>query len=289
MSIGEMKMGDVAESWIKELEESGYKFMCKNYNEYRRLKNFGYVSIPIIMPAWKMILKRIRLKKGAEILEVGCGGGRNLIPLALNGYKTTGIDCSKEVLHRCKDFIKSVETFHGGKLDAKLINADFNFLLLRKMYDMVFSIGVVEHFLEYKERIVMLKKFHEMVKTGGWLITIVPNGIYPKRREMKEKRLGGYKIPEIDYTSKKLQNELEIAGFSTTEVVPWNPFGYLSPFAKNLLTKGFALSIEGLFRVTQNFLPLKLREKYSYSLIAISLKKTKALRCRNNTSESKGD
>ena len=272
MVVGEAEMGTVTESWIDELRGNGYEFICKNYDEYKRLANFGYISMPFLIPAWIMVLKRIKLEKNAEILEFGCGGGRNLVPLALNGFKTTGIDCSKEVLHRCKDFVKTVETFHGGELAVELINADFNSYFSKKMYDMVFSVGVIEHFLEYEKRILVLRRLFEQVKPGGWLITIVPNGGYSRRAEVKEKKLGGYRIPEIDYTSKKLQNELNIIGFSTTEVVPWEPLGYLSLFAKNPLTNGFAFVISVLFRMGESFLPLEFREKYSYSLIAISRK-----------------
>lgn len=267
-----MKTGDVSKSWIKNLKEGGYEYECKSYSDYKNLKNFGDIPIPNIYPVWKMILKRISLKKGAEIFEVGCGGGAQLIPLALNGYKVTGLDCSKEVLQRCKRFIKSVEKYHGSKLNINLINADFGFYSSKKEYDMVFSFGVVEHFLEFKERIAILKKIHEMVKPGGWVVTAVPNGIHPKRREMKQKGLGGYKIPEIDYSPEKLQNELRVAGASKIDVVPWDPFGYLGLFAEHFLNQCFVLFIRGLFRFIQIFLPSTFRQKHSYSLVAFSRK-----------------
>jgi len=137
---------------------------------------------------------------------------------------------------------------------------------------MIFSFGVIEHFLRESERKAVLQKLYKMVKPKGWLITGVPNGVHPKRQAIKAKGLGGYKIPEIDYSVEKLRKELELAGFSKTDVIPWNLFGYLLPCCKNPISRFFALMM-GIFRVVPSALvPMKFRERHAYFLIAISQK-----------------
>ena len=39
---------------------------------------------------------------GGPILELGCGTGRVLLPLARAGYEITGLDLSAQMLERCR-------------------------------------------------------------------------------------------------------------------------------------------------------------------------------------------
>jgi SAM-dependent methyltransferase len=44
------------------------------------------------------LIKALRLKRGALILDVGCGTGRHAVELARRGYKVTGVDISSGML-----------------------------------------------------------------------------------------------------------------------------------------------------------------------------------------------
>lgn len=44
------------------------------------------------------LLKRLQLRKGAEILDLACGHGRHAIELARRGYQVTGLDFSKRFI-----------------------------------------------------------------------------------------------------------------------------------------------------------------------------------------------
>ncbi|MBN2099950.1 MAG: class I SAM-dependent methyltransferase [Dehalococcoidia bacterium] len=44
------------------------------------------------------LIKELRLKRGASILDVGCGAGRHAVELARRGYTVTGVDISSGML-----------------------------------------------------------------------------------------------------------------------------------------------------------------------------------------------
>jgi len=44
------------------------------------------------------LLKELRLRKGAEILDLACGYGRHAIALAKRGYHVTGLDFSRQCI-----------------------------------------------------------------------------------------------------------------------------------------------------------------------------------------------
>jgi cyclopropane fatty-acyl-phospholipid synthase-like methyltransferase len=103
------------------------------------------------------------------LLEVGCGGSRWLPYFARAfGFAVVGIDYSEkgcqqasEILHRCG--------LQGAILhrDAFAENAD-----LLEGFDVVVSLGLVEHFRNTEEAIRGLARY---VKPGGLLISTVPN------------------------------------------------------------------------------------------------------------------
>ena len=75
-----------------------------------------------------------QFRKGATLLDLGCGTGRHLIPLIKKGYSVTGLDSGKKLL---KVTSKKLEHHH---LIAPLINADINKIRkLPQQYDGVYS------------------------------------------------------------------------------------------------------------------------------------------------------
>jgi SAM-dependent methyltransferase len=68
-----------------------------------------------------------------RILELGCGSGRLLIPLARDGHKVTGVDLSASMLERCR------ERLDTARLTAKLVKADFRHLPVRGRFPLVVS------------------------------------------------------------------------------------------------------------------------------------------------------
>lgn len=258
------KISTVAKMWQEELSSSGYENKVRNLLEY--------LNVIRLTRTWRKILNVVKLRKNASVFEFGCGGGKHLIPLAIRGYSCSGIDCSYGVLERSKSFISDVENFSRKKLDIKLYLGDFANYEIDEKYDLVFNFGVIEHFLDKTERINLIKKMMDISKPAGYVLSVVPNGIHPLREKMKTEKLGGYNIPEIDYSPELMIEEMESVGARNTKIFPNNLFGYLLIEQDvPLLRKIFNKSIYYASQLMPSFLTCK-AYKYSYSLICISQK-----------------
>jgi SAM-dependent methyltransferase len=71
-------------------------------------------------------------KKAGEILELGCGSGRTLLPLARDGWRVTGVDASKTMLDRCRARLERVRDAR-----VELVQADFRALALGRRFPLV--------------------------------------------------------------------------------------------------------------------------------------------------------
>jgi SAM-dependent methyltransferase len=209
----------VAERWRRELAEGGYAQSANTPARVRRLSRFSR--------SWRTIVTTCRLSPPASVLEVGCGGGAHLLPLALNGYRVVGIDCSAAVLARCRALIRQVEAVIARPLPIELVEGDFLAYATSAQYDLVFNFGVVEHFIDDAERRGAIDRMFAMCKPGGWVVSVVPSGAHPMRARVRAEGLGGYRVPEIDYTAELLEEEMRGAGACHVDVVPHNLFGYL--------------------------------------------------------------
>lgn len=209
----------VAERWRQELAEGGYAQRATTADSVRRLSQLSR--------SWRTILTMCAVSPAASLFEFGCGGGAHLLPLALNGYRVVGIDCSGPVLARCRALIRDVEAVLDRPLPIELVEGDFLTFTSAAQYDLVFNFGVIEHFVDHAERRAAIERMFAVCKPGGWVVSVVPSGAHPLRARVRAEGLGGYRIPEIDYTPELLAEEMLGAGACGVDVVPHNLFGYL--------------------------------------------------------------
>src|SRR5207247_9191405 len=111
------RFSDTARRWQAELEAGGYERRITTSAEFRRLLRLSRT--------WRTILGATRLRPGAAVFEFGCGGGNQLIPLALHGYRCAGVDCSEDVLARFRRLMADAERFSGRRLSIRLHHGDF--------------------------------------------------------------------------------------------------------------------------------------------------------------------
>lgn len=106
--------------------------------------------------------KRV-LRRGAKVVDAGCGIGATVYGLAKAGFDAHGIDNAKETIAA----IKSLEP----ELQVRV--ADIRALPFDDMaLDGLWSLGVIEHFYEgYDELIAESKR---VLKPGGYLFLTVP-------------------------------------------------------------------------------------------------------------------
>jgi len=101
-----------------------------------------------------------------ECLEVGCFPGRFLTLFGERGYALSGIDFAKG-LERVPVWLQSLGYDVGSFPKADFMTHDFG-----RRFDVVYSLGVVEHLTNWNEAIV---RHAALVKPGGHLMIGAPN------------------------------------------------------------------------------------------------------------------
>ena len=74
---------------------------------------------------------------GPALLELGCGTGRILVPLARAGLEVTGVDRSEDMLELCRQ--KLAYEDEEVRSRARLMRADTRDLALNKRFDLVLA------------------------------------------------------------------------------------------------------------------------------------------------------
>lgn len=226
-----------------------------------------------ISRTWKRIFRELTDSPLRSVLEAGCGAGSQLIPLAWKGCTSVGIDCSYTTLDRCREKVRLIREMTGKQLPLFLICGDFFEISLKARYSLVFHRGVAEHFLDRTDRLLFIKKMFEHAEKNGYVISIVPSGIHHYRSRFKEERLGGYNIPEIDYSPVWLTEEAKNCGADRVIVLPHNIMGYLLYLPGNKMTR-LIYKIVYLFLqvIPMWFLKESFKQRHAYSFICIAWK-----------------
>jgi len=111
--------------------------------------------------------KHLQPDQSKTILEVGCAGGEYLCYAAKKfGYAPFGIDYSDEIQKTTDLFV-----FNGMPKPA-LYQGDFFGWQPNRTFDVVFSIGFIEHFEDTR---TVLKKHLDLLAPGGKLIITLPH------------------------------------------------------------------------------------------------------------------
>jgi SAM-dependent methyltransferase len=254
---------NAAEAWKKELQQEGYEHHCHNVTEMEEIRRLNRT--------WKKILKLTKLHPHASVFELGCGGGHELAKLAVWGYEVYGIDISLEVIVRAKHYLKEVDNYYAIKANVEV--GDIFEYESPSTYDMCFHVGVIEHYLETGERQTIWGKLYDLTKPGGWIVSVVPCGHHFMRKTMREKGLGGYNIPEIDYSIRLHKEEFEQIGLNPIYAQPHSYFGFFS-MSSNIISKFIYYNLYLLGNIVIPYLPINnnIKEKYASSLIIIGQK-----------------
>jgi 2-polyprenyl-3-methyl-5-hydroxy-6-metoxy-1,4-benzoquinol methylase len=165
-----------------------------------------------------------RVAPGCAVLEIGCGRSIWLPYLAkMEGCRVSGIDIEPYALRLAE------ANFAGAGAEGALYcrdgfdpaqNED-----LRGRFDLVYSLGVVEHLEDVSEKLRALAWF---LKPGGRLLTMVPN---LQGLNWLMQRLGSLRVLEahVIYTPAALRLAHERAGYRTALAAYWGFFdGYMS-------------------------------------------------------------
>ena len=109
---------------------------------------------------------------GGKILELACGSGRALLPLAQEGYEVTGVDSSAAMLAIARTQIEAASLGARCTLEWQNIIT----LHLEQKFRMAFiALGSFAHITMRKEQIQALKAIHAHLSPGGTFIIDISN------------------------------------------------------------------------------------------------------------------
>lgn len=119
------------------------------------------------------------LRKGASILEAGCGLGQVVLSLRALGYDCHGLDYAEKTIGNLNSIFPDVP-FHVGDIRKLPFEND--------MFEGYVSLGVIEHF--HDGQLEMIKEAARVLKPGGFAFISVP--FYNDYRKLRT-RMGLWK------------------------------------------------------------------------------------------------
>ncbi|MBO9345291.1 MAG: class I SAM-dependent methyltransferase [Chloroflexi bacterium] len=111
----------------------------------------------------------------ATILELGCGSGRLLLPLAESGYRVVGVDESTEMLRIAERKLRASQHIPAERWT--LIHADMRGLRLddQRNFDLAFiALNTFLHNLCREDQLATLRAARRHLRVGGLLIVDLP-------------------------------------------------------------------------------------------------------------------
>jgi SAM-dependent methyltransferase len=158
---------------------------------------------------------------GSNLLDLGCGNGRNSFYLASQGFDVTSVDFSNEALELVRQRLKSDKYL---KLQSYDLSTDIPFD--DETFDYVLDSYFHCHFVNIDIWTHILQEIHRTLKTGGTLISIQLSTsdeyyISQKDRDIEEgftSRDTGNGFEKLHLEDKKYKEYLEQYGFATKNI-----------------------------------------------------------------------
>ena len=150
----------------KEIE--GEDLLYKNFAKYYDLLYSKILDHEKVAKTVTELIRKYNRSGGIELLDVGCGTGKDLLYLK-NKFNCTGIDLNAEMLGVAKKGVRGVRFLKGDM-------QNFN---LHKKFDIVLSLGsVIGYAKTYANLNKTIKNISKHLKSGG--VTIIEPWIEKK-------------------------------------------------------------------------------------------------------------
>jgi SAM-dependent methyltransferase len=144
---------------LEQIEIPGYV----DYSEYYDFAHSQKDDIPFFLDYAR--------KCGSPILELACGTGRLLIPIAQTGYNITGIDLSLNMLSICRERVNNL----GLSGRVSLVEANMtNYELPEKRFSLAYvPLRSFTHLYTQEEQLSCLHTTYAHIRPGGLFIVVV--------------------------------------------------------------------------------------------------------------------
>lgn len=134
-----------------------------------------YIALPLqvvkkedVLRKWfESVVPPVALKGSKRCIEIGCYPGRYLAVMGQLGYEVNGIDLTPGVDDRLPVWLRE-----QGCVTGTFLREDFKFYKPKALFDLVYSIGFIEHFVDWPD---VLDQHADLVRPRGLLIINVPN------------------------------------------------------------------------------------------------------------------
>ena len=113
-------------------------------------------------------------RQAGEVLELGCGTGRVLIPAAQAGCAVTGVDSSKHMLGRCRAKVDALPSEVGERITL-LQTSMTGFQLVRRFKLVIAPFRHIQHLTTVNEQLSFLRCVHQHLEPGGKFVYDVFN------------------------------------------------------------------------------------------------------------------
>ena len=144
---------------------------------YDAIPDFGllYDSVPLYAERTDVdfYVAEAKRSRGA-VLEIGCGTGRILLPIARAGCAITGLDGSRAMLERCRVKVSAESAAVQGRV--RLVQGDMREFNLGAVFPLIIApFRVVQHLLTVDDQLAFLARVSNHLAAGGRLIFDVFN------------------------------------------------------------------------------------------------------------------
>jgi len=169
------------------MKKTDEEFWEGNWKKSTLWRYRGIIRYMAIHRRFNGLFKSFLERGDKKVLEIGCARGTWLVYFAKEfGYEPYGVDYSKIGCKMAEENLKRVG------IDGTILCEDiFKTSLKKEYFDVVYSIGLIEHFDDPNK---IINKHIELLKVGGTLIITIPNfgdSLYLTLRKLlgKEKEL----------------------------------------------------------------------------------------------------
>lgn len=206
-----------------------------------------------------------------DCFEVGCFPGRYLAALGDLGFRLNGIDSTPRTKTEMKSWLEK-----QGYSVGQVMQGDFFELPDSRSYDLVYSVGFIEHFPNWAEAI---RKHAELVKPGGLLLITVPNFAGALQKTLHQwldpVNLSRHHLPAMDPELWKA--ELAQQGFEILESSYFPEFDFwIGEQKRNLIQKAAFFGLRTAMPLLKRALPRNRRFCAPYCGIVAQRRKQNA-------------